>query len=60
VRHLFEELGLPPQATYKVAKIIDLLVKNFPGQAVRIIEETFLPQMQEDDLEVTVEYSQAA
>lgn len=60
IRYLFEELGLPSHGVYKITALIDALVKAYPGQAVKTIEEAFKPQFVHDDLEVTIDLPEAA
>lgn len=60
VRHLFEQLGLERGAVYKLVDLMNMIVRLYPEQSVKEIADHFSPALQENKLDVSVEYAQAA
>ncbi|MDD9715823.1 hypothetical protein PVW48_03660 [Dinoroseobacter sp. PD6] len=44
VRHLFSEIGLPQEGVYRLADIVDRIVKTMPGSAVAAITDLIFDQ----------------
>lgn len=44
VRRLFAEIGLPPEGVYRLADIVDRIVKHMPGSAVAAITDLIFDQ----------------
>jgi hypothetical protein len=55
VRHLFEQIGLNRQACYKLADVMDAIVRFFPEATVKEIAAQLSPVIKEQNLEVRIE-----
>ena len=60
VRHLFEQLGLNRQACYKVADLMNAIVRLYPEDSVKRIADEFSPVLEEENLEIRVDLEPVA
>lgn len=60
VRYIFKRLGLSDTGVYKIADILDSLVKIYPDAAFKHVQNTFRPILKENDLSIEVEWPLAA
>lgn len=57
VRFVFEQMKLPATGVYKLADLIDKLVRFFPDAATKQVQVAFSPIMREQNLSVSVDFA---
>ena len=60
VRHLFEEVGLPPEGVFKLVDIISRIVEVYPDAFVKKVREEFIAVLEENEISVEMDIDQAA